>query len=329
MILPGQASTAADKVDAVFLFILALSVAFLIFITGAMVLFVIRYSRKRHPKGEDIEGHTGLEIAWTLIPLVLFLTMFYFGWTNFEYMRNAPRDAMVVKATARQWAWQFEYPNGKQTQDLYLALGKPVKVELRSLDVIHGFYIPAFRTKMDVVPGKLNYTWFTPTQLGAFDIECTVICGTRHSEMLARAVVVSEDEFKRWFFGGDDAPLPGDRPKSAAAVATPTPAPALALLEQHGCLTCHSTDGAVMVGPTFKGLFGLRETVVADGKEREVVVDEAYLKRAIQEPELEAPKGYPPAMPPETLSPAELTLVVEYIKGLKADSRSTADAVAR
>jgi cytochrome c oxidase subunit II len=321
MILPEQASSAAGKVDAVFLFILALSVAFLIFITGMMVVFVIRYSRKRHPKGEDIEGHTGLEIAWTVIPLVLFLAMFYFGWTNFEYMRNAPRDAMVVKATARQWAWQFEYPNGKQTQDLYAALGKPVKVELRSLDVIHGFFVPAFRIKMDVVPGKVNTTWFTPTQLGAFEIECTVICGTKHSEMLARAVVVSEDEFKRWFFGGDDAPLPGEPPKPVTAVATPTPAPALVLLKDRGCLTCHSTDGTVMVGPTFQGLFGLRQTVTTAGdKDREVVVDEPYLERAIEDPAAEVAKGYPPAMPPGELTPAELKLVIDYLKGLKAES---------
>jgi cytochrome c oxidase subunit II len=317
MILPEQASSAAGKVDAVFLFILALSVAFLIFITGLMIVFVIRYSRKRHPKGEDIEGHTGLEIAWTVIPLVLFLAMFYYGWTNFAYLSNAPRDAMVVKATARQWAWQFEYPNGKQTQDLYVALGKPVKVELRSLDVIHGFFVPAFRIKMDVVPGKVNSTWFTPTRLGAFEIECTVICGTKHSEMLARAVVVSEDELKRWFFGGDDAQLPGAPLKLAAIVATPAPPPALVLLKDHGCLTCHSTDGAVMVGPTFKGLFGLRQTVTVGGQERDVVVDEPYLRKAILDPAAEVPKGYPPAMPPGDLTPAELALVIEYVKGLK------------
>jgi cytochrome c oxidase subunit 2 len=152
-ILP-QASSAAGRVDSVFLFIFALSVMFLILITSALIYFVIKYNRKKHPKAEDIEGSFWIEFAWTAIPTVIFLSMFFYGWTNFRYMREVPREAMVIEVTGRQWAWSFKYPNGKRTTELLRAENKPVKLELRSLDVIHGFFIPAFRIKEDVVPGK-------------------------------------------------------------------------------------------------------------------------------------------------------------------------------
>ena len=312
-----QASSAAGRVDSVFLFILVICVAVLALITATILYFVIRYSRKRHPKGEDIEGNTWLEIVWTAIPAILFLVMFYYGWTNFSYMRDAPRDAMEIQVTGRQWAWSFMYPNGRQTTDLYLALGKPVKLELRSADVIHGFFIPAFRVKEDVVPGKANYTWFAPTQLGSFDIECTVICGVGHGDMLAKAIVTPVDDFEAWYFGDRDAPLPGQ-------AASPAPADAQAddsatkILQEKFCTTCHSIDGTPMVGPTFKGMYGAKQVVTdPDGKEQDVVVDEDYLERAIQDPMAEILKGYPPAMPKNPLTDAELKQVIEYIKSLK------------
>jgi cytochrome c oxidase subunit 2 len=309
-----QASTAAGKVDAVFLFIFALAVVFLALITFLMLYFVVKYHHSRHPKGEDIEGNTKLEIVWTAVPAVLFLCMFYFGWTNYEYMRNVPRDAMVIEVTARQWAWSFTYPNGKRTTALVLALDKPVKVNLHSLDVIHGFYIPAFRIKEDVVPGKVNYTWFIPTRLGSFDLECTVICGINHANMLAKVNVVPLADFQAWYFGDANAAVPGQTAPSRAEATHP----ALALLEQKSCLTCHSTDGSVRVGPTFKGLYGRKE-LVKDGRgtEREVIVDDSFVKKAIQDPGTEIVRGYPPVMPQVPLAAPELAQIMEYIKGLK------------
>jgi cytochrome c oxidase subunit 2 len=314
MPIAPQASTAAQQVDTVFLFIVALSLAFLLLITILMVYFVIRYNRKRHPKGEDIEGSKWLEIVWTIIPTVLFLGMFYYGWTNFDYMRSVPRDAMVVEVTARQWAYSFTYPNGKRTTELYLALNKPVKTELHSLDVIHGFYVPAFRIKQDIVPGRQNYTWFTPTMLGSFDIECTVICGPGHAEMLSKVIVVPVPDFEAWYFGDENAPLPG-----AAKTEVPEPQdPAIALLRQKDCLTCHSLDGKVMVGPTFKGIFGRTQMVKdPDGKEREITVDASSLEKSIRDPNAEIVKGYPAAMPPAALTDDELNRIVEFLKSLK------------
>jgi cytochrome c oxidase subunit 2 len=312
-----QASSAAGRVDSVFLYILVLCVAVLVLITTALIYFVIRYNRKRHPKGEDIQGNTWLEIVWTVIPTVLFLTMFYFGWTNFNYMREAPRDAMVVQVTGRQWAWSFQYPNGKQTTDLFLAFNKPVKLQLHSLDVIHGFFIPAFRIKEDVVPGKENYTWFSPTQLGSFDIECTVICGVNHANMLAKAIVVPVEDFKAWYFGDADSPLPEKTVSDVSSEASSKTA-GYKVLESKFCTTCHSIDGSPMVGPTFKGLYGKKQTIVdSDGTEHEIVVDDDYLARAIQDPMADSVKGYPPAMPKNPLNADDLQLIVKYIKSLQ------------
>ena len=315
-----QASSAAGRVDAVFLFIFVLCVAFLAAITAALIYFVVKYNRKKHPKAEDIEGNFWIETVWTVGPAAIFLVMFFYGWTNFSYMRDVPREAMVIEVTGRQWAWSFKYPNGKQTSELVLAVDKPVKLDLRSLDVIHGFFIPAFRIKQDVVPGKQNYTWFVPTQLGSFDIECTVICGLSHANMLSKAVVVPVSDFESWYFGAEDAPLPKQVPAKASPPVKREVAisPALDIINQKFCPTCHSIDGSALVGPSFKGLYGKKQIVLdSKGKEREVTVDDQYLARAIEDPGFETVKGYPPAMPKNPLTQPELKQVIEFIKTLK------------
>jgi cytochrome c oxidase subunit 2 len=320
MVFFQQASSAAGNVDSVFLFIVTLCAIALFFITFLMVYFVIKYGKKRHPKGVDIEGNTWLEIAWTVTPTVLFLVMFYYGWTNYEYERNVPRDAMVVNVTARQWAYSFSYPNGKRTAELYLALNKPFKMELHSLDVIHGFYIPAFRVKEDVVPGKNNYTWFTPTMLGTFDIECTVICGIGHAKMLSKAVVVPVADFETWYFGDENAPLPGQKKVAAvqpAAAVAAAAEPGLAVLQQKDCLVCHSVDGSERVGVSLKGLYEKKQTVVAGGKEQQVTVDEAYLANALRKPHTKLVKGYHHVMPVPSLNDDEIGQVIAYVKELK------------
>ncbi|MBZ5638279.1 MAG: cytochrome c oxidase subunit II [Acidobacteriia bacterium] len=314
-----HAAGIVERVDTIFLAILALCVLFLVGITATMVYFVIRYARKRNPVGEDIEGHAWLEVTWTVIPLALFMGMFYFGWTNFEYMRNPPRDAMVVLGTGRQWAWSFKYPSGRITDELYVALGEPVRVEVRSLDVIHGFYIPAFRVKVDAVPGKNNFLWFTPEAPGTFDIQCTVICGVNHSFMLSKVHVLSVPEFKKWYFADENAPPPGKEPAAAkeAAGGAPGLASARAVLDSNLCLSCHSVDGTPMVGPTFKGLYGAKRLVVARGRTTEVVADDAYLRRAILDPAAEIVKGYPAAMDPAALTDREIEDVIAYLKTLR------------
>jgi len=317
-----QASSAAGKVDSVFLFILVLCVAFLIFITTALIYFVIKYNKKRHPKGKDIEGNIWLEMTWTVIPTILFLVMFVYGWTNYSYLREVPREAMVIEVTGRQWAWSFKYPKSPNrtsdliTPDLILPVDKPVKLELRSVDVIHGFFIPAFRVKQDVVPGAENYTWFAPTQLGSFDIECTVICGVSHATMLAKVFVVPVDDFEKWFFGDENTPLPKQARTSGSEEAIPVDQ-ALNTLNDKFCLTCHSIDGSASVGPSLKLLYGKRQIVLdPNGVEREVTVDDAYLARAIQDPGAEDVKGYPSVMPATPVTEAELREIIDFIKTL-------------
>jgi cytochrome c oxidase subunit 2 len=315
-----KATTGARQADLIFLWILALAVLLLIGITGTMIWFVIRYSRKRHPVAEQIHGSTWLEIVWTLVPLVVFIGIFYFGWTSYEFEENAPADSMVVKVTGRQWTWSFAYPNQKQTSVLYAPIGRPIKLEVRSADVIHGFFIPAFRLKIDAVPGHVNTAWFRATETGSYDVECTVICGVDHSSMLTKAVVVPEDAFRRWYFGDEDAPAPRpeEQPARAAAPGAPGEHPALAILRGNNCLGCHSTDGSVMVGPTFRGLFGQRQEVIAGGRTRTVVVDEDQLRRSIRQPGLQRVKGYPPgAMPAVPLGSRDVEAIVAFIKDLK------------
>jgi len=313
----NQAAISAQKSDAVFFFVFALSVAFLIFITGLMIYFVVRYSKKRNPVASQIDGHVGLEIVWTAIPLVLFLAIFYYGWTNYEFMSQAPRDAMAVKVTARQWSWSFEYPNGKKTKVLFAPIQKPMKMEVHSADVVHGFFVPSFRIKIDAVPTRTNITWFQATKLGSYDIECTVICGVDHSLMLSKVIVVPEDEFKAWYFGGEDAPEPGAAMRAAEAHPDLKGLPqGLALLTAKGCLACHSVDGKPKVGPTLKALYGREEDILMAGTMKTITVDDAYLRRAITSPMDQIVRGYPAAMPQTPLSPQELDQVVHYIKSL-------------
>lgn len=189
-----------ELVDDSFIFIVVISVFLLVGITVAMIYFTIRYSEKRNPKpDQSITGNTTLEVLWTIIPLLLVLAMFFYGYEGFKVMRSMPPDAMVVKVTGKMWMWHFEYAN-KKTSDtlLVLPVGKNVRFELESTDVLHSFYVPAFRVKEDCVPGRINHMWFNTTNLGEYDIECAEYCGMNHSYMLGIVKVVSEAEFLEW-----------------------------------------------------------------------------------------------------------------------------------
>ncbi|MBI4861472.1 MAG: cytochrome c oxidase subunit II [Candidatus Riflebacteria bacterium] len=319
-----QASSVSQSVDSVFLFIFAVSVAFLLAITFAIVYFVIRYSRSRNPEPVDIEGNFWLELVWTVVPLGLFLVMFTFGWTNYRQLKDPPRDSMVVEVTGKQWAWSFKYPSGRQTSELYVALGRPVRLELKSSDVIHGFFIPAFRLKLDVVPGATGSLWFTPLLLGSFDIQCSVICGVNHSYMLSKVHVMPEADFKTWYFSRDDAmrhkdPVPAASPSASPGprpTVAPDEPPALAMLKRHDCLECHSVDGKTGVGPTFKGLFGSVQEFVVGEATTKTLVDETVLIQGITDPGVRLMKGYPPVMPKRELSRQELVAIVTYLESL-------------
>ena len=192
------ASNFAHSVDSVFLFTLIVSVFFLVLITLLMIFFVFKYSRKRNPKATNIEGHVGLEILWTAIPTVLVLIMFWYGWIGYKEMADIPDDAMTVDVTAMMWNWKFKYDNGRETDSLYVPVNTPVVLNLRSSDVNHAFYIPAFRIKKDVYPGQDRKIWFEATNEGAYDIACAEYCGLQHSYMYSKIFVLSENDFNKW-----------------------------------------------------------------------------------------------------------------------------------
>jgi cytochrome c oxidase subunit 2 len=305
VIFSGATGISGRVVDNVFLYIVTICIILLAIITFLMVYFVVHYRRERHPKPADIEGSTWLEITWTVLPTLIVLTMFYYGLTGFEFLKKVPPGAMTVKVIARQWSWLFRYETGIQDTELRVPVGKPVKLLLNSFDVIHGFYIPAFRIKQDAVPGMTNTLWFQPTQVGTYDIMCSQYCGMEHSHMLSKMIVLPEKEFTNWY------------QTKKEQVAAKGPPLGLQLYQTKGCVACHSTDGSPRVGPTFKGLVGKKEEVTRGGKKETIVVDEAFIRKFILEPNVVHIDGYPPIMPKIDLTSEELASLVDYIKSLK------------
>lgn len=295
-------SNTAGKVEDAFLFIVVCCVVLLAIVTACMVVFLIRYNRKRHPRPERVRESLLLEVVWTVVPTVLVILMFYFGWVDFDYIRNPPKDAMPVQVTARQWSWMFTYENGRQTDILNVPVGKPVKLLMTSADVLHCLYIPAYRIKEDCVPGLTTHLWFTANETGTYDIFCTEYCGVGHSHMRTKLVIMAADDFRKWY-----AAAPGE------GIADRGPA----LLQAKGCLGCHSLDGTPKVGPTLKGLLGRKETVIAAGRERELTVDQGFIRNHILDPRALTVKGFPPVMPPIPMTEEELKTVVAYLETLK------------
>jgi len=309
--------TLSGSVDNIFFFIMGISVTLLVGVTGVMIYFVVRYSRRRNVHAENIEGNLTLEILWTVIPTLLVLAIFYVGWKGFVYMRTVPSDAMLVKVTARMWSWHFDYENGASGEVLKVPVGKPVKLSITSVDVLHSLFIPAFRVKEDAVPGRETYLWFLPDREGTYDLFCTEYCGMGHSSMITKVEVMPEKEFETWYRGeAKVAAAPGTAPAERKEAPRPDGA---ALVQSKGCIACHSTDGSPKIGPTFKGLFGKKETVIRGGKEVEAVADEAFIHHKLLEPEEARIKGFPPIMPSQKglLTDAEIAAIIEYLKTLK------------
>ena len=295
-------SNTAGKVESAFLFVVGSAVILLVIVTFLMIFFLIKYNRKRHPRSEEVKESLLLEIIWTAIPTALVLVMFYFGWVDFDYIRNPPKDAMPVNVIARQWSWLFTYENGKQSDLLRVPINKPIKLIMTSQDVIHCLFIPAFKIKEDCVPGMKTHLWFSANEIGSYDIYCTEYCGVGHSHMLSKVIVMQGNDFEKWY---------------ASAEAAGLPEKGLKLLQEKGCLGCHSTDGTKKIGPTLKGLYGKKVVVFTNGKEREIIADEEYLRKSILKPEADIVKGYAPIMPAIPVTDEDLQKIVEFLKTLK------------
>lgn len=299
-----NASNFVEGVDFSLYLILAISVFFLVGITVVMIYFLFKYRKKKNPVATNIPHNTFLEVLWTVIPTILVLIMFWYGWIGYKPMLTAPDDAMEIEAIGQMWKWTFKYENGKTSDSLVIPINEPVKLKLISKDVLHALYIPAFRVKQDVVPGKDYMMWFTGQKLGTYDILCAEYCGQLHSYMLSTCNVVEKEEFDTWLV--------------TTQVAT-NEHPGLTLLKNNACLSCHTRDGSNLVGPSFKGLLGKNESILINGNENEITVDEEYIIKKIKDPKSSTVVGYQSGlMTPygEILSDDDISEIIEYIKTL-------------
>lgn len=303
---PQPLITTTEAVDKAFYVIFGISGVALLGITVAMVYFAWRYNRKRQPQPISQKDHNvWLEVTWTVIPSILVLVMFWYGWEGYLSLRRIPDNAMPVHATARMWSWLFTYENGKTSDKMYVPVGQPVKVELEAVDVLHSFYAPAFRVKRDCVPGMKTYAWFVAEQPGSYDIFCAEYCGVAHADMITTIEAVPKAEFAAW--------LAEEQPVIAVGEG---------LLQQYGCLGCHSLDGSAMVGPTFQGIGGRSVNIIRDGQTMTVTSDRQYLKTAILEPAVDIVEGYPAAMPSYAgkIPDDDLETMLDYLGSLSAES---------
>lgn len=301
------ASNFTQGVDTAFLFIIGISVFFLIAITVVMIWFIYRYSSKRHPVSADIPGNNLLELIWTIIPTILVLGMFWFGFKGYMPMRDIPDDALRVRTIARMWSWTFEYENGKRSPKLILPIDQPVVLDMISDDVIHSLYIPAFRVKEDVVPGRTNRMWFIPQLMGEYDLYCAEYCGLRHAYMLTTVHVVGQAEFDEWYAAGLDT------------TALDLVSAGFQILQIHGCGACHSSDGTKLVGSTFKDLYGSQVEIISGNATKSVLADEDYIRRAVYEPNAEIVKGYTPGLMPSyqgQVTETDMANLIEYLKSI-------------
>jgi len=306
-----NASNFVAGVDEAFVFIMGVSFIFLIGLTFTMLYFVYKYNHKKNAVATQIKGSTKLEIIWTVIPTILVLVMFYYGWAGWAPMRNPPKDSFNIKVVARMWNFTFEYENGKKTDTLFVPQNKAVKLNLNSLDVIHSLYIPAFRIKEDVVPGREKFVWFIPQKEGIYDLFCTEYCGLNHSYMLNQVKVMPDKQFNAWYV---------DTTKRVAVALDSPTENGKRIMKNIGCFACHSVDGTKLVGPSFKGIYGHAVTVVTSGNEREVTVDDEYIKKSIYDPNADVVKGFNKGLMLSytgQLSEEDVKQITEYLKTLK------------
>ena len=307
-----QASNFVQGVDTAFVIILGISFFFLILLTVVMIYFMYKYNRKRHPVATQIPGNNTLEVIWTVVPFILTLIMFYYGWAGWKPMTKPPKDSMEITVYGRMWNFSFEYGNGKRTDTLFLPKDQAIKLNLVALDVLHSLYIPAFRVKQDMVPGlENNFMWFIPQREGTYEMFCAEYCGLQHSYMYTYVKVMEEAAFNDWLIDTTQV--------AAVDIESPT-ATGKRIMQNIGCFACHTLDGTRLVGPSFKGIWDTQRTVVTGRETHQVLVDEEYIKSSIYDPNADLVEGYSKGLMLSyegQLSEDDITNIVEYLKTLK------------
>ena len=301
-LLPEQASNFAADVDHLLYYLVAVSVFFTVLIFAAIFYFAIRYRRRSENElPEPVHASLALEIAWSVIPFGLTMIMFGWGANIFFKESRPPKDAMQVYVVAKQWMWKLQHMEGqREINELHIPVGRPVKLVMTSEDAIHSFFVPAFRTKQDVVPGRYSTTWFTATKPGKYHLFCAEYCGTQHSGMTGWIYAMEPQDYQAWLSGGRSFGSLADNGEK--------------LFQDLACGNCHKVDGSGRC-PSLAGLFG-RSVQLADG--RTIKADEAYLRESILQPNAKIVAGYQPLMPTfQGLVTEEGVLqLIEYIKSL-------------
>jgi cytochrome c oxidase subunit 2 len=304
--MPEAASTVAGEVDAIYFFILYLSAFFFAGIVGATIYFALKYKRRgSSDKTSPIEHNSKLEFWWSFIPGVLLIPMFAWGFQHWVTMQMPPANTLDLRVTARQWSWGFEYPREGITSDkLVVPVDTAIKLTMTSSDVIHSFYVPEFRIKKDVLPGRYTVAWFQATQVGTYNVLCAEYCGKDHSRMISRVEVLSKEDYTKWVDSGGGL---GDLPPAELGKI---------YFERFGCAQCHSVDGTPNTGPTLQGVYG-QPVELADGTT--VIADDDYIKSSIENPGAQVVKGFAPRMPSfkGKVKDKQFTAIIEFLKSLK------------
>ncbi len=303
-------TTTTSVVDQGLFLLLGFSVLAFAAIVATMVYFVLRYHRSRNPRATEVHGNPWFEVAVFSVSIVLVLVFFFVTLGGYQFLRRVPEGALQVKVHTRQFAFSFEYPGGKVVPDMVVPVGSDIRLDISSDDVLHGVFIPAYHIQVDAVPGMPTYAWFHAQEVGVVDLLCTVYCGTAHSGMMSKVYVVPVADFQRWK-DGESVSLGSEKLPSVMAGGAD-------LLDARGCIGCHTIDGAESAGPSFKGLFGSKITIVKDGQKSVIEVDEAYLAASIRKPGESIVLGFDDMMPPgDDLKDEEVEDMVEAIKTFK------------
>ncbi|MCR9229939.1 MAG: cytochrome c oxidase subunit II [bacterium] len=304
---PPQGSTVAEHSDSVYFFILYVCTFFFVLIVSLMVLFMVKYRHRPGVEAEKTSTHNlTLELSWSVIPTLLTIVMFWVGFTGYIDMRTPPSDSYDINVIAKKWSWAFQYPNGWIESELHIPKGENVTLTMASDDVIHSLWVPAFRTKMDVVPGRYTQEWFKATRAGEYPLMCAEYCGQKHSNMISKVIVhETRGDFDKWLQQASDIHK-NKSPVEAGEY----------FYKSRGCIQCHSLDGTPKNGPSFKGLYG-KDEKMTDGST--VKVDDNYLRESILEPQASIVAGFRPIMPTfkGQLTDQDISAIIAFIKAQK------------
>ena len=311
-LFPQQASAQAGQIDAIYFFMVAVTAFFSILIAALVVFFAIRYRRRhRDEVGHAIHGSLALELLWTVIPFFIVMVMFAWGAKVFFELYRPPAGAMEIYVVGKQWMWKVQHMDGqREINELHVPVGRPVKLIMGSEDVLHSYYIPEFRVKADVIPGRYNELWFTATKPGIYHLFCAEYCGTKHSGMVGSVIAMEPPAFQAWLSGGGAS----ESPVAAGQK----------LFQDLACITCHTGD-ATARGPQLAGLYN---TTVQLQDGRTVTADDSYIRESIVNPQAKVVAGFQPIMPTfqGLVTEEQLLQLIAYVRSLSQQGGAPAPA---